>query len=117
MQTTPFFFTFFFLLLVLQLSVSISLLKKEIKNTIQKMGEIKIGLWILQVSGFSCWLWGIIDNWGDAKSLVLFVMGLAFGGYKLYNIHMDTAKKKLNLTISGVKLRKRDQIILKWTRN
>lgn len=64
------------------------------------MAEIKFGLLILQVTGFYCWFWGIVDNWGDVKSVTLFFMGLVFAGYKLYNIHLDTSKKKLNLMIS-----------------
>lgn len=81
------------------------------------MGEIKLGFWLLQGSGFGIWLWGIINNWGDAKSATLFFMGIIFATYKLYNIHLDTAKKKLNLTISDENQRKKGQMILKWIRN
>ena len=95
MQIDIFLFSFFFFLAVWRCYSQALWVKKEIKKQNQKMGEIKIGLWLLQVSGFTCWLWGIVDNWGDAKSLTLFFMGLVFAGYKLYNVHLDTSKKKI----------------------
>jgi hypothetical protein len=104
------FYQFFLLILYLY---------QRIEKTLREMGEIKIGIWLLQLSGFGCWLWAIIEGWGDIKSIALFLLGVVFAGYKIYNIHLDTSKKKLNLIISGTTTKKiKSQVtILKWIRN
>lgn len=58
-----------------------------------------MGLMILQSLGYPIYFWALIDNWGDIKSLVLFGAALAFAGYKLFDKHLDSSKKKLNLRI------------------
>ena len=58
------------------------------------MGEIKIGLWLLQTSGFGLWFWGIVKDWGDIKSVTLFMVAIIFAGYKIGNAHLDYMRKK-----------------------
>lgn len=58
------------------------------------MGEIKVGIWLLQTSGFGLWIWGIINNWGDFKSVSLFAVAIIFAGYKIGNAHLDYMRKK-----------------------
>lgn len=59
------------------------------------MAELKIGFWLLQLSGFTIYGWALIINWGDIKSSILFVLALIFAGYKLLNAHLDFSKKKI----------------------
>lgn len=59
------------------------------------MAEIKIGFWLLQLSGFTIYGWALLITWGDAKSAILFVLALIFACYKLLNAHLDYSKKKL----------------------
>jgi hypothetical protein len=93
-QTGLFFLIGCFLCVVWQFWVSISFLFTKIKNTTNKMGELKIGLWLLQTSGFGLWFWGIVNDWGDFKSVSLFVVAIIFAGYKIGNAHLDYMRKK-----------------------
>ena len=93
-QTGLFFLIGFFLCVVWQFWVLTSFLFTKIKNRLKKMGEIKIGIWLLQTSGFGLWIWGIIIDWGDFKSVSLFVIAVIFAGYKIGNAHLDYMRKK-----------------------
>lgn len=91
-QTGLFFLIGCFLCVLWQFWVSTSSLFTKLKNA--KMGEIKVGIWLLQTSGFGVWIWGIINDWGDFKSVALFVIAIIFAGYKIGNAHLDYMRKK-----------------------
>lgn len=65
-----------------------------LKSKVKKMGELKISLWLLQTSGFSLWLFGIVNDWGDFKSISLFFIAIVFAGYKIGNAHLDYMRKR-----------------------
>jgi hypothetical protein len=95
MQTDTFFLIGFLLLALFQFYVlMLSLFTQTVKTLRKKMGELKIGLWLLQLSGFGCWIWGIIDGWGDFKSISLFIVAIIFAGYKIGNAHLDFIRKR-----------------------
>lgn len=60
----------------------------------EEMGELKMGFYILSTMGFLTWICGIIANIDNVKSTILFLGGIVFAGYKIYNIHLDTVKKR-----------------------
>lgn len=67
-----------------------------IKRTYRKMAELKLGFWLLQLSGFTVYGWALIITWGDAKSAILFILALIFASYKILNAHLDYSKKKID---------------------
>lgn len=70
-----------------------------------RMAEIKMGVFILQMFGLGSYLWSFAVSFGDIRSLILFIVGLVFALYKVYNAHLDALKKKLiSTTINKVKL-------------
>lgn len=62
--------------------------------------EIKLAQLIFQIFGYLSYGGAIIIiSFSDFRAWVLFLAGLVFAAYKVYNIHMDTQKKNLNLKI------------------
>lgn len=59
-----------------------------------KMGEIKVGIYFLYTLGYGAWVAGILANLDNVKSLILFLAGLIFAGFKIYNLYLDTIKKR-----------------------
>lgn len=59
-----------------------------------RMGEFKLGLYVLGWMGILTWIAGIIANVDNFKSTILFISGLIYAFYKIWNIHLDTMKKR-----------------------
>lgn len=58
------------------------------------MGEIKAGIYFLYTLGYGAWIAGIMANIDNAKSIILFIAGLIFATFKIYNLYLDTVKKR-----------------------
>lgn len=56
---------------------------------------LKMTTYFLQMSGYTVWLWGIFDDFGDFKSMVLFIVGLIFAGLRIWSTIIDVKKNSL----------------------
>lgn len=63
------------------------------------MEELKIGYQILQVMGYGIYGWALVINWGDIKSVILFILAIIFASFKAIDAFLNLLKKKLNLRI------------------
>lgn len=61
--------------------------------------------YLLQMSGYTVWLWGIFDNFGDFKSMVLFIVGLIFAGLRIWSTIIDVKKNSM-ISMSTKKTKK-----------
>lgn len=60
------------------------------------MAELKFTFWLLQLTGYTAFLWSLFDSIGDIKSLILFLAGLTFAAYKIANAHLEFRRKQID---------------------